>query len=200
MYKFMFISSSVRGIRTIVKQKPDILVRQLTVGLKCSSSYHQTLYRQTSGHDVYFNNQNVARSSCYQYRQYSSESVKKPNMSIPIAAGIIAAVGFIGAVMYARSKNEDREDGGKPGHGRKGAQLLDDDAKAVGHIKLPDQAQYLIVGAGTAAMSATKAIRTNDPTAKVLNLLHRIYLNICKNRYFPLFNSVKYLYYNLFIF
>ena len=32
---------------------------------------------------------------------------------------------------------------------------------------IPTHAQYLIVGGGTAAMSAFKAIRANDPTAKV---------------------------------
>ena len=33
--------------------------------------------------------------------------------------------------------------------------------------KFPDQVTYLIIGAGTAAMTATKTIRKNDPTAKV---------------------------------
>lgn len=34
--------------------------------------------------------------------------------------------------------------------------------------EIPNYAQYLIVGGGTAAMSAFKAIRARDPTAKVL--------------------------------
>ncbi len=33
--------------------------------------------------------------------------------------------------------------------------------------EIPSHAQYLIVGGGTAAMSAFKAIRAGDPTAKV---------------------------------
>ena len=33
--------------------------------------------------------------------------------------------------------------------------------------KIPNFAQYLIIGGGTAAMSAFKSIRAHDPTAKV---------------------------------
>ncbi|KAL1441718.1 hypothetical protein MTO96_008435 [Rhipicephalus appendiculatus] len=36
------------------------------------------------------------------------------------------------------------------------------------HTKLPESVPYLLVGAGTASFSAFRAIRSADPTAKVL--------------------------------
>ena len=41
--------------------------------------------------------------------------------------------------------------------------------------EIPSYAQYLIVGGGTAAMSAFKAIRAKDPTAKVLVITEEHY-------------------------
>ena len=41
--------------------------------------------------------------------------------------------------------------------------------------EIPSHAQYLIVGGGTAAMSAFKAIRAKDPTAKVLVITEEQY-------------------------
>lgn len=41
--------------------------------------------------------------------------------------------------------------------------------------EIPSHAQYLIVGGGTAALSAFKAIRANDPTAKVLVVTEEAY-------------------------
>lgn len=41
--------------------------------------------------------------------------------------------------------------------------------------EIPSHAQYLIVGGGTAAMAAFKAIRANDPTARVIRYYFKIF-------------------------
>ena len=48
--------------------------------------------------------------------------------------------------------------------------VVEQNSTETNEIKIPSYVPYLIIGGGTAAMSAFKAIRANDPTAKVISL------------------------------
>lgn len=62
-------------------------------------------------------------------------------------------------------KEQDQEEPVVPTEGELKAAKLDEEKFLP---EIPSHTQYLIVGGGTAAMSAFKAIRANDPSARVI--------------------------------
>lgn len=68
-------------------------------------------------------------------------------------------------VVANESKEQEQEEIAIPTEAELKAAKLDEEKFLP---EIPSHAQYLIVGGGTAAMSAFKAIRANDPTARVI--------------------------------
>ncbi|XP_037957866.1 putative apoptosis-inducing factor 1, mitochondrial isoform X2 [Teleopsis dalmanni] len=80
-----------------------------------------------------------------------------------ILLGALAALGAGGLLYWLLSGDNDKDSGDKASAAMIGQQTM-----PLSSADLPNHVPYLLIGGGTASFSAFRAIKSNDPTAKVL--------------------------------
>lgn len=105
---------------------------------------------------------NPGLSSTTSSSQGGSQDSKKPPSKELLVGGFVAFVATGMLIKFFMDKGEEDKEGNAPPKHSKPLRFPPSSSD------IPDEVPYLLIGGGTASFSAFRAIKTNDPTAKIL--------------------------------